>query len=78
MTSNITRSNKKMVSCQKKSRRYSIETMTYADYADDLALLANIPAQAKSLLYSLEQPAGGIGLSVNANHILIKKEPFPH
>ena len=27
------------------------------DYADDIALLANMPAQAKSLLQSLEQAA---------------------
>ena len=32
--------------------------MTYADYADDLALLANTPVQAKSLLPSFEQVAG--------------------
>ena len=38
-----------------------------ADYADDLALLANAPAQAETLLPSLEQSAVGIGLHVNAN-----------
>ena len=37
------------------------------DYADDIALLANSPAQAKSLLHSLERAAGGIGLHVNAD-----------
>ena len=31
------------------------------------ALLANIPAQAESLLHSLEQTAGGIGFHVNAD-----------
>ena len=41
--------------------------MTDADYEDDLALLANITAQADSLLYSQEQVAGGIGLKVNGN-----------
>ena len=35
--------------------------MTDADYADDLVLLANTPAQAESLLNSQEQTAGGIG-----------------
>ena len=30
-----------------KSRRYPIETMTDADYTDDLALCANTPAQAE-------------------------------
>ena len=39
--------------------------MTNADFADDLALLANKPAQAESLLHSLERAARGIGLNVN-------------
>ena len=37
------------------------------DYADDIVLLANTPAQAKSLLHSLERAAGGIDLYVNAD-----------
>ena len=37
-----------------------------ADYADDIALLANTPTQAKYQLHSLEQAAGSIGLHVNA------------
>ena len=41
--------------------------MTDADYIDYLALLANTPTQAESLLHSLEQAAAGIGLNVNAN-----------
>ena len=41
--------------------------MTDTDFGDDLALLVNTPAQAESLLLSLEQTAGDIGLSVNAN-----------
>ena len=36
------------------------------DYTDDIVLLANAPAQAENLLYSLEQAAAGIGLHVNA------------
>ena len=36
------------------------------DYADDIALLANIPARTESLLHSLERAAGGIGLHFNA------------
>ena len=32
------------------------------DYADDIALLANTPAQFKTLLHSFEWAAGGIGL----------------
>ena len=39
----------------------------YADYADDIAILANTPDQAETLLHSLEQPAAGIGLYVNAH-----------
>ena len=38
-----------------------------ADYADDLALLANTPNQAETLLHSLERAAAGIGLHVNAH-----------
>ena len=48
-----------------------------ADYVDEIALLANTPTQAKSLLHSLKQAAGGIGLHINVDKIeytLIKKE----
>ena len=38
-----------------------------ADYADDLALLANSPVQVEALLHSLERAAGSIGLHVNAD-----------
>ena len=38
-----------------RSRPYPAETMTDADYADDLVLLTNTSAQAESLLYNLEQ-----------------------
>ena len=38
-----------------------------ADYADDIALLANTFAQAESQLHRLEKAAGGIGLQVNAD-----------
>ena len=49
------------------SRRYPAQTITDADYADDIALLANTPAQAETLLHSLEQAAAGIGFHVNAD-----------
>ena len=49
-----------------RSRWYPAETIMDADCADDIALLVNTPTQAKSLLYSMEQTAGGIGLHVNA------------
>ena len=43
------------------------KTITDADYADDIALLANRPNQAETLLHSLERDAAGIGLHVNAH-----------
>ena len=52
---------------KKRSKRYPAKTITDADYADDLALLANTPNQAETLLHSLERPAAGIGLHVNAH-----------
>ena len=52
---------------KKRSKRYPAKTITDADYADDLALLANTPNQAETLLHSLERAAAGIGLHVNAH-----------
>ena len=52
---------------KKRSRRYPAKTITDADYADDIAILANIPNQAKTLLHSFEWAAAGIGLYVNAH-----------
>ena len=37
-----------------------------ADYSNDIMLLANTPAQAKTMLHSLEWAAVGIGLHDNA------------
>ena len=51
---------------KKTRRRYLAETITNAENADHLALLANTPVQAESLLYSLKQAARGIGLNVNS------------
>ena len=51
---------------KKKSRKYPAKTITDADYADDIALLANTSNQAKTLLHSLELTAACIGLHVNA------------
>ena len=42
-------------------------TITDADYADDIALLTNAPAQAETLIDSLERAAAGLGLHVNAD-----------
>ena len=52
---------------KKRSRRYPAKTITNADYADDIAILANTPNQAETLLPSLERAAAGIGLHVNAH-----------
>ena len=52
---------------KKRSKTYPAKTITDADYADDLALLANTPNQAETLLHSLERAAAGIGLHVNAH-----------
>ena len=52
---------------KKRSRRYPAHSITAADYADDIALLANTLTGAKSLLHSQEQATGGIGLHVNAD-----------
>ena len=41
--------------------------MTNADNADDLALQANKPTPAESLLHNLDQAARDIGLYVNAD-----------
>ena len=51
----------------KKSRRYPAKTITDADYADDIAILANTPDQAETLLHSLERAAAGIGIYVKAH-----------
>ena len=52
---------------KKRSRRYPTKTITDADYAEDIAILANAPAQAENLLHSLERSAEGIALHVNAH-----------
>ena len=50
-----------------KRQEPNAETVTDADYADDLTLLANTPAQAKFLLHSLKKTARCIGLYVNSD-----------
>ena len=52
---------------KKRSRSYPTKTITDADYADDIAILANTPNQAETLLHSLERAAAGIGFHVNAH-----------
>ena len=38
----------------KERSRYSAQTITNVDYANDIALLASTPTQAETLLHSLE------------------------
>ena len=52
---------------KERSRRYPIHTITDTDYANDIVLLANTPAQVETLLHSLEQEAADIGLHVNTH-----------
>ena len=52
---------------KKRSRRYPAKTIADTENADDIAILANTPAQAETLLHSLEWTAEGIGLHVNAH-----------
>ena len=50
-----------------RSRSYLVKTITDANYADDIAILANAPHQAETLLHNLERAAESIGLDVNAH-----------
>ena len=52
---------------KERSRKYPAQTITDADYTDDITLPANTPAQAESLLHNLEWAVGGIGLHVNTD-----------
>ena len=52
---------------KKRSRRYPAKTITDADYADDIAILANTSNQAETLLHSLERAAVGLVLHVSAH-----------
>ena len=52
---------------KKRGRWYPAKTITDANYAYDIAILANTPNQAETLLHSLERAAAGIGLHVNAH-----------
>ena len=67
---------------KKRSRSYPAKTITDADYVDDIAILANTPNQAETLLLRLERVAASIGLHVNAHILnicaLIKQATFPH
>ena len=49
---------------KEKRKRYPAQTITDTDY---IALLANAPAKAETVLHSLEWAAAGIGLHLNAH-----------
>ena len=53
---------------------YPTETLTNADYADELALILNTPAQAQSLLHCQEHAAGSIGFYMNAKSTCVLSE----
>ena len=52
---------------KERSKSYQVQTITDADYANNMALLANTPAQADTLLQSLERAAAGIGLHISTH-----------
>ena len=52
---------------KERSWRYPAQTITDVNYADDIALLANTPAQAETLQHSLKRAAARIGLHLNAH-----------
>ena len=58
---------KKTVSSWQRKEAEGNPAKTIADYTDDIALLADEPTQAKTLLHSLERTTAGIGLHVNAH-----------
>ena len=64
----------------KESRRYPAQTITDADYANDIVFLANSPTQAETLLHSLERAAAGVGLHVKIAAFNIEQvlEDAPH
>ena len=43
------------------------KTIPDTDYANDIAILANTPAEAETLQHCLERAAAGIGFHVNAH-----------
>ena len=64
------------------NRSYPAKTIIDADYVDDIALLANAPAQAEALLHSLERAAwASASMSTHTRRnisALIKQATSPH
>ena len=46
---------------KERNRRYYALPIAEVDYADDIGFIANTPAQAETLLHSLERAAGSTG-----------------
>ena len=67
---------------KKRSWKYPAKTISDADYADDIALLANVLNQAKTQLHSLERAAAGqASMSMHTKQntsTLIKQATSPH
>ena len=57
-----------------RSKKYSAETIADADYGDDLAFMANTPAQVESLMHSQEQAARSTGLYVKTNKMCFNQD----
>ena len=51
---------------KERRRRYPAQTIT----DDDIVLLANTPAQAETMLHSLQRAAAGIGFHFNADKMV--------
>ena len=64
---------------KKRSRRYPAKTITDADYSDDIALQANTPNQAETLLHSLERALASMSMHTRLNIcVIIKQVTFSH
>ena len=64
---------------KKRSRRYPAKTITNTDYADDIALLLNALAQAKTPLHNLERALASMSMHTKWNTCaLIKQVTFPY
>ena len=73
---------KRLRADKEKSRRYPAKTITDADYADDIVLLANTPNQAETLLHSLERALQALDSLLMHTKLnlcaLIRKATSPH
>ena len=61
---------------KERSRRYPVQTISNANYADNITHLANASVQAETLLHSLERAAAGIGLCDSTLVILLIKYSY--